>query len=572
MTEPAISIKNLLYRYRGEKEYALQEISLQIEKGSYLAVMGPTEAGKSTLASCFNGLIPHFHKGKLKGDVTVFNRNTRRYSVARMAEQVGLVFQDFESQLFSTNVELEIAFGPENFGLSRKEITRRIKQNLAYIGFESFRNRSPATLSGGQKQKLAIASVLAMNPKLMVMDEPTSDLDPFSSQEVIKIMDQLRQRDELTLIVIEHDLEEVLHADNILLIKEGRIVDYASAKELLKKVDLFEQLGIRPHGVAKYFKALGAHELPLTIEAGIKSFWENHWKLSEQKYNQIKNKENDQQKGEVLIQTINLEHCYSNNFKALKEINLEIRKGEITAIIGQNGGGKTTLVKHMNGLLMPTKGKIEINGRSTKELGIFKIGQKVGYVFQNPDHQIFAETVFDEVAFTLRLRKKNKKIIANQVEEALAAVGLSGIEGEDPHSLTKSGRQRVAVASVLAARPDVLILDEPTTGLDYSEQYTMMNMIRELNQKGSTIIFITHHMWVVAEYAHSVYVVKDGGIFLQGTPREIFAQEEKLKEANLRPPLHVSFANRLGKTLLTLDELIFCTEKGPFLGGERNLS
>jgi len=232
----------------------------------------------------------------------------------------------------------------------------------------------------------------------------------------------------------------------------------------------------------------------------------------------------------------------------------------MVAIIGQNGSGKTTLTKHFNGLLMPSSGEMLVNGKPTKEQGIFNLGQRVGYVFQNPDHQIFSEFVFDEVAFSPRLRGIPENEVKDRVDEALEAVGLAGFEKEDPFSLTKSGRQRVAVAAVLSIKPDVLILDEPTTGLDYREQCSMMDMVQSLNEHGSTTIFVTHHMWVVAKYARKVYVLKDGKVLLEGLTRDVFAQEETLSESFLRPPHFVQFSNRLGKTFLTPEEMTACLE------------
>jgi energy-coupling factor transport system ATP-binding protein len=565
MSNSAISIKELYYRYRGVKEYALQDISLEMQKGEFLVIMGPSEAGKSTLVASLNGLVPHFHKGRFAGEVVVLGQNTRHYTVAEMAEKVGVVFQDFEAQLFSTNVELEVAFGPENFGVPHEEIAQRIEENLAYVGLTVYRRRPPSTLSGGQKQKLAIASVLAMRPQVLVMDEPATDLDPISKLGIFEIADRLRQRDDLTLVVVEHETEEVLHAHRILLLNEGQIVALKPAQELLREVSLMEEMGVMPLGVPKFFSQMGARELPLTPEEGLEVFKKNNWQISEQTYGELVacDTAHYPHLGEVLIRAKGLEHTYATGVQALKGVDLEIRRGEIVAIIGQNGSGKTTLVKHFNGLLMPTKGVMEVGGRSTLEQGVFVIGQTVGYVFQNPDHQIFSETVFDEVAFSLRLRNLPEAEVIERVKEALEAVGLAGYEMEDPFSLTKSGRQRVAVASVLAARPEVLILDEPTTGLDYTEQRGMMNLIKQLNQNGSTIIFITHHMWVVAEYAQRVYVINDGRIFLQGTTREVFGHEVELRQAHLRPPHLVSLSNMIGHTLLTVDEFCRCTQKGP---------
>ncbi len=563
MSENTIQIKDLKYRYRGEKEIALNGISLEIPKGEFLVIMGASEAGKSTLAACFNGLIPHYMKGKMKGEVIIQGINTQESSVPVLAEKVGIVFQDFEAQLFSTNVELEIAFGPENFAVDREEIGKRIEENLAYVGLEEFRNRPPFTLSGGQKQKLAIASVLAMKPSILVMDEPTTDLDPISKQGIFDITNQLRKRDDITLIVVEHETEEALYADRIALIKDGELVQVGTVQEILKQVDLLAELGIMPLGIPRFFKEMGQKDLPLTPEEGIKSFKQSGWKISEKKYSELLEKEKIENKKNTksIIKCRNLEHTYPNGVKALDGIDLDIYEGDMVAIVGQNGCGKTTLSKHLNALLLPTVGDVTVNDLDTKDQGVFKIGQKIGFVFQNPDHQIFSEVVYDEIAFGPRLRGVSEEEVDKRVTDALEAVGLTGFEKEDPFSLTKSGRQRVAVASVLAVQPDVLILDEPTTGLDYKEQRSMMDMVKQLNENGSTIIFVTHHMWVVAEYAHKVFVIKDGQILIKGSTREIFAQEETLKNSFLRPPHFVQFSNLLGKTFLTPDEMISCIER-----------
>lgn len=564
MSEPVISIKNLSYRYRGQKERALEDISLDISQGDFLVVMGPSEAGKSTLAATINGLVPHFFRGKFEGQVDVYGKNTQDHTVAVMAEEVGMVFQDFEAQLFSTNVELEVAFGPENFAVARDEIERRIEKNLHLVGLEEYRNRPPSTLSGGQKQKLAIASVLAMQPKILVMDEPTTDLDPISKLGVFNIADQLRQRDDMTLIVVEHETEEALKARHILLLNKGKVIRYGPGHEVLRDVDLLESNGVRPLDIVKYFHQMGETDLPMAPEDGLSRFHAKGWRISDAKHAKLvaKDKARAQQYGDIIIRCQGLKHSYSGKVEALRGVDLEIHRGEMIAIVGQNGSGKTTLVKHFNGLLMPTEGSIEVDGKPANEQGVFVLGKKVGYVFQNPDHQIFSETVFDEVAFSPRLRKMSDEEVKQRVEEALEAVGLSGFESKDPFSLTKSGRQRVAVASVLAAKPEVLILDEPTTGLDYAEQRSMMELVRHLNEKGSTIIFVTHHMWVVSEYAHNVVVLNDGQVILRGTTREVFSHEEMLRVAFLRPPHIVSFSNMLGKTMLTAEEAASCTEGG----------
>ncbi len=562
MKETVVSIKNLSYRYRGTKKNAIEDINLDLQRGEFLVLMGPSEAGKSTLAVCINGLIPHFHKGKLEGNVVVNGKNTREHTVSQMAEDVGLVFQDFEAQLFSTNVELEVAFGPENFATEREEIGKRINENLEYVKLAEFRNRPPSTLSGGQKQKLAIASVLALMPKVLVMDEPTTDLDPISKMGIFDITNRLRQRSDLTLLVVEHETEEVLHASRIALLEDGHLVKVGPAREVLQDVELYEKLGLMPLGIPRFFKSMGETRLPLTPDEAEPAFKKTGWKISSEKYEEMvaaeKREQQAQASKEALICCRDLEFDYPSGVKALRGISLDIYPGDMVAIVGQNGSGKTTLAKQFNGLLLPSRGSITVDGKTTKEQGIFRLGQRVGYVFQNPDHQIFSETVFEEVSFGPRLRGVGEAELKDRVREALAAVGLEGAEDQDPFSMTKSGRQRVAVAAILAVRPEVLILDEPTTGLDYREQRSMMEMVKRLNESGSTIIFITHHMWVVAEYAKKVFVMKDGLLFLEGTTREVFFHEKELLEASLRPPHFIQFTNRLGKTMLRVEELRNC--------------
>lgn len=562
--ELAIEIQDLSYRYRGQKKLALQNVNLQVQRGDFVVIMGPSEAGKSTLSECLNGLVPHFFRGRFQGEVHVLGMSTREHTVAEMAEHVGLVFQDFESQLFSTNVALEVAFGPENFSVPWEEMNERVHRSLKLVGLDGMEGRTPASLSGGQKQKLAIASVLAMEPKILCMDEPTTDLDPISKLGIFAIADELRRTRAITLIIVEHETEEALKAERIVLMKGGVVLRDGPAHEILRQVELMEGIGVQPLQVPQFFHSLGVADLPLTIEEGLEWFRGQRWQVDEVAFETLRRRDDERRRsyGDVLIQVEGLSYSYPGHVEALRDVDLEIRRGEFLAIVGQNGSGKTTLVKHFNGLLVPTEGSVVVNGQDTRTQGVYKLGQQVAHVFQNPDHQIFSDTVFNEVAFSPRIRGCSEEETQQRVKEALEAVGLVGLEEEDPFSLTKGGRQRVAVASVLSARPEVIILDEPTTGLDYAEQRSMMELVTRLNQQGHTIIFVTHSMWVVAEYAHRVIVLKDGGILLQGSARQVFAQEAKLRETFLQPPQIVSFSNQLGRTLLSVPEMIQCTRTG----------
>lgn len=561
----AVSVKDCTFTYRGEDEVpALRSLNLEVERGEFLVIMGPSGAGKSTLANSLNGLIPHFIRGKCQGSVTVNGLSVRKESVSRMAREVGLVFQDFESQLFSTNARLEVAFGPENFCFPRGEIQKSIEKALATVNLSGFEKRHPATLSGGQKQRLAIGSVLATHPSILCMDEPTTDLDPMGKAEVFNIARGLREQGNLTLIIIEHETEEALFADRLILMKEGSLLAEGKPGDLLRDSELVARTGIRPLQVPQYFSSLfpaSQNSLPLTPEEGEKFFRSKGLSLDETRYQELLDGDRRRESGygETVIEVENLGHVYPNGGSALEGVSFSVRKGEFVAILGHNGSGKTTLVKHLNGLLQPTSGRVLIRGRDTREHTVFELGQDVGYVFQNPDHQIFADNVFDEVAFSPRLRGCPDDEVRERVRQALESVGLEDYEERDPFTLSKGERQRVAVASVLSARPGIIILDEPTTGLDYSEQKRMMQLVRRLNEKGETVIMITHTLWVVASYAHRILAMRDGKVLMDGPTREVMAREDELAESQLIAPHIVSLSNRLGHTALSVEELLSCT-------------
>jgi energy-coupling factor transporter ATP-binding protein EcfA2 len=563
--EPEVSVKGLTYRYRGQQKPALNGVDLEVAEGEFVVIMGPSGAGKSTLCVSLNGLIPHFFRGKMEGEVRVGGRSTREGHVGEFAQEVGLVFQDFEAQLFSTNVALEVAFGPENFKVERTEMIERVERVLGQVRLEGFEKRTPATLSGGQKQRLAIASVLAIEPRILCLDEPTTDLDPEGKLGIFEIAEDLKDRDDVTLIVVEHEIEETLDADRIIVLREGEIVADRPAREVLRDVELLQESSVMPLQVTRFFHEMGLWQgqLPLTPQEGLAEFRQRGWRVNPDRHKRLvqADAKREEDYGEPIIQVEGLTHRYPNGLVALEGVDLTVRKGEFLAVLGQNGSGKTTLVKHFNGLLEPTEGTVRVGEEETSEQGLRQLGQSVGYVFQNPDHQIFSDTVADEVAFGPRIRGLEDGEIRERVEEALAAVGLEGRGGEDPFGLTKGERQRVAVASVLSVRPEVLILDEPTTGLDYAEQRSMMDLVKGLNESGSTIIVVTHTMWVVAEYAHNAAVVRDGRISLQGTVREVFAEEDELHDAALRPPHIVSLGNSLGFPVLSVEELAEVTEE-----------
>lgn len=550
----ALSIDNLSFTYAGREKPALKTISARIEEGSFVCLMGHGGAGKSSLCYTFNALIPKFFRGEYSGRVLVKGKEASAQSVARLSHQVGLSLQDFEAQLFSTNVELEMAFGPENHGLPVPEIEKRIGHYLRVVGLELFRHRQPATLSGGQKQRLAIGSVLAMEPDILVMDEPTTDLDPKGAEEVLALAQSLRQEGR-TLVLVAPEPEMVVKADQVWLMRDGQLMAQGPPGEILNDLSRLTACGIKPPALIALFQALDWPGRPLTLSQAMVLI-EQHG-LARQKSPAPSSLSSAGNRGTGFLSTENLEYVYPlQETRALQGINLNIDQGEFVALLGQNGSGKTTLAKHFNGLLKPSSGRVLVQGKPTQAYSHRDLAQKVGYIFQNPDHQIFARTVEEEVGFGLKVLGLVPDIIRQRVAAALEVVELFGYEKQIPFTLTKGERQRVAVASVLAVQPQVIILDEPTTGLDYKHQRRMMDLLRELNQKGHTIIIITHSMWVAAEYAARTIVLKEGAVILDGPTRGVFADESALAGASLSPPPLVQLSNRLGLDGLTLEQMV----------------
>jgi len=550
----AISIEDLTFTYQGSDRPALLNIQGQIEDGTFVVVMGHGGAGKSTLCCSLNALVPKFFRGKYQGRVLVKGQEVARHRVAEMSRIVGLVLQDFEAQLFSTNVELEMAFGPENHCLPRQEIERRIQRYLTFVGLEKLRHREPASLSGGQKQRLAIGSVLALEPKVLVMDEPTTDLDPLGREEVLSVAKSIRDEGRL-LLIVDHDPETAVTADQVWLMRDGQVVSQGPPSEILVDALMMESCGIKTLPMVELFHSMNWPGNPLTVETAIELIQKH--RLTQRCERKVKTISSANTIRVSILKAEELRYIYPTYYvEALQGIDLSIQEGEFIAILGQNGSGKTTLAKHFNGLLKPTSGRMLVQNKPTNEYSHRVLSRLVGYVFQNPDHQIFSRTVAEEVGFGLKMQGETPKTIEKRVAEALEVVGLQGYEQKVPFALTKGERQRVAVASVLATRPQVIILDEPTTGLDYRHQRNMMEMLKRLNQYGHTIVIITHSMWVAVEYANRTIVMKDGRILSDGPTRAVFADENRLAEASLCPPSLVRLSNWLGTEALTVQEMV----------------
>jgi len=559
MITDAIFIDDLCFSYSNERRRVLNHVSYSQAEGEFVVILGRNGAGKSTFLRCINRVIPNFYKGELKGDIFLFGKRLTKERVRDLVGIVGTVFQDFEAQLFSTNVMEEMIFGLENLGLDGEEMMERIERALCYVGLKGFEGRDPATLSGGEKQRLVIASILAMEPRLILLDEPTSDLDPLGRKEVLKILYGLKQKGH-SFILADHDIEGMAEFDRIMILDEGRFEGGGTSQWIFLNPELLERRGIRPLSLSKLFKSLNIEKVATEVEVTFDCLRKLGIKPSQERYKKLIEEDKAEAYGEVLIKVEGLEFSYPGNAFSLKDINLVIREGEFIALLGHNGSGKTTLAKHFNGLLRPSKGKIYYRGENIKDKDITYLAKEIGYVFQNPDDQIFAPTVLDEVCFGLRNLGFSKSEIMHRAGEVLSIVSLEGYEHRDPFSLTKGERQRLAVASVLAVKPKVLILDEPTTGLDYLGQKKMMDLVEDLNKMGHTIIIITHSLRVAVTYAHRAILMHHGRILYDARIRDLFGKESLLREASFSLPEITRLGKKYQMTLLSEEEFLYCIE------------
>ncbi len=556
-----IHLDDVSFRYRAGKDAALREVTCHIAPGELVGLLGRSGSGRSTLAATLNGTIPHLVRGDLTGRIRIGGDEIRTKRPRDLADRIGFVFQDFEAQLFSTDVSLEVAFGPENLAVERAEIARRVERCLAIVRLSHLGHKAPAALSGGQKQRLAVASILALEPTILVLDEPTSDLDPAGRRELLDAVRALRQARDLTLLMIDPETDEMGWVDRLIVLDGGRIAMDGSPAALWGRADELDALGVKGFTLARLARRLGlAGRWPDAASAadGIRR---GGWQIVAGAAERLRATDGAFVVGEVLLEVDDLSHRYPDGTDALRGVSCTIRRGEFVAILGQNGSGKTTLVKHLNGILTPTAGEIRLAGRSLRGQSTTVLSRRVGLVFQNPDHQIFAERVWDEVAFGPRLQGLSEADVRRRVEEALDSVGLADLADMDPFVLTKGSRQRVAVASTLATTPDVIILDEPTTGLDCRELRGMMALIQRLNAAGHTIVIITHAMDVAAAYARRVILMQEGRILQDGPTREVFADEVCIGRTGLAPPPIVQVGNRLGVPALTLDEMVSCLSR-----------
>jgi energy-coupling factor transport system ATP-binding protein len=538
---PIITITDLFFRYKKGTRPVFDGLSLVVRPGERLAVLGPSEAGKSTLTLSLLGLIPRMIKGEFRGQIEVDGFLTQVCRPRQLAGRVGVLFQDFEAQLFCTRADLEVAFGPENLELPRSELQRRVEECLGFMGLAGFDHRNPGTLSGGQKQLLALAAILALEPKLLVLDEPTTDLDPLRVEELLDTLDRLGRTRDLTLVLLGEDLRLARLCSRLVILDQGTIVADGPPAMVLREVELLRALGLNPPELPALFHDLGEKTLPLTLTDAVAQAQSLGW-TDRLAPGSLADEVNQQAPAPELLALRRVTFAYPGQLPVIQDFSLSFQKGEITAILGPNGSGKTTVLKLLRGLLIPRTG--ELWQQPDEKF-------RVGYVFQNPDYQLFAEEVWEEVAFGVRTLGLPPSEVEQRVETALTRVHLLDRARDDPFSLTKGQRQRLAVAGVLALAPQVIILDEPTTGLDHREQRDLLDLIRELHTQGHTVIMVTHSMWAAATYARRLVVLLAGRVLLDGPTRQVLAATDLLARARLVPPAVVQLSQALGFLALT---------------------
>lgn len=576
-----IEVKDLKYRYPGTTQLALDGVSFTVEKGEFIGIAGENGAGKSSLSQALLGLIPQFYKGAYGGSVTVCGMDARSTPVSELCRHVGLVFQNPFNQLSGAKdtVYDEVGYGLQNLGFPPAEIRTRVESVLRCFGIWEYRERNPFDLSGGQLQRVAICSVLAMKPDVLILDEPTSQLDPEGSEEVFHTVDELTKMG-ITIIMIEQKIEKLAgYCDRVLLMHQGRVVDYDTPRRIFSREDLYD-LGVNPPAYTRFaranalvfedgtlpvthaetlerVKASGADRATLiaslrTMTAGVQMKNATPQPVAAQPARagvdaaaadasaSTSSDHASEATGaaDATFQVKDLRFSYVKGREVLHGLNLALDHRP-TAIIGQNGAGKTTLVRVLKGLLKPDSGEIRYQGENLETKTVAELASRVGYVFQNPDDQIFKYKVLEEVMFgPLNIGMSPQEAEAS-AHEALRMVGLDEKAGENPYDLELSDRKMVAIASVLAMNTDVIILDEPTIAQSWNGREKIREIMQAKAAEGKLVIAILHDMDFVANSFARVIAMAHGEILADGAPAEVFRNHPVLEKAALAaPPLY----------------------------------
>ncbi len=521
MSASPLVIQNLSFRYHSRPDYALKDVSLELQPGEMLLVAGASGCGKTTLIRCINGLIPRSYRGEFSGSVLLDGEEVRHYPLAKLAQTVGTLLQDPEKQILGAHVQSEVAFGPENLGLPPDEIRARVDEAINRMGLSYLRDRETFSLSGGEKQKVALAGVLAMKPSLLLLDEPLASLDPASAREALAIFRRLADEGR-TILLVEHRVEDALAArpDRVLYLKDGR-VEYLGAPAGLADAADWREVKLPTSQVIRRVRAGQARVEALPPAQPLRP---------------------PASPGQPLIAFENVSFGYGDGPEVLHHVNLKIQAGERIALLGPNGAGKSTLVKHAIGLVKPRSGRVLVEGRDTRTLSVAQVARTVGYCFQSPTHMLFAPTVKEELAFGPRNLGYTAAEINQSCAQAVKTVNLGGLEGYPPLALSFGQQKRVTIACVLAMRSKILALDEPTAGQDFGNYMAFMDSIVAMQSDESspaeafnTLLFITHDLDLAVTYASRVILLAEGRLAADGPPEEVLRDDALLDHCRIVP-------------------------------------
>ncbi|NOH02452.1 MAG: ABC transporter ATP-binding protein [Chloroflexi bacterium] len=505
-------VENLSFRYRDRTGAAIHDIAFEAQAGEILLIAGASGCGKTTLIRSINGLIPRSYKGEMNGRVLVFGEETASWKLSQISQKIGTVLQDPERQILGTKVLNEVAFGLENLSVPREEILERVDEALKFLKIFHLRERETFTLSGGEKQKVALAGVLAMRPSILLLDEPLASLDPASAQDTLDTVRFLADQG-MTVLMVEHRVEDVLriNPERVMFMSEGEI-RYLGSLSGLSKVVNYREVKLPAEQIAERAK-----QDPPAVEIKI-----------------LPGAAGNGSREAALVKFEDVAFGYESDVEVLHGIDLEIKRGDVIAVLGPNGAGKTTFVKHAIGLLKPKGGRVLVNGRDTKEASVAQIAGTLGYVFQSPSHMLFAPTVSEELAFGPRNLNHSKEQIEQEVKEALRIVNLSDKEQDPPLALSFGQQKRVSIAAILAMQSRILVMDEPTAGQDYQNYMNFMDAILGL-PSFEAILFITHDVDLAVIYANRVLIVNDGRLIADGKPQDVLRDFDRLKANRLVP-------------------------------------
>lgn len=569
-----IEVKDVTFTYSGAQRHALERVSLVVAEGEFVGVIGPSGAGKSTLAGVMSGAVPHHFAGELYGACLVDGKDTCEVTLTDVSRLVGSVLQDIDAQFVASNVRDELLFGLENFGVTHDEIPARMQRALETVGIEDLRDREIATLSGGQKQKVAIAAILALRPRVLVLDEPTAALDPVSSTLVFETLREVNRSAGITVVVIEQKVALLSkYCSRVVVLEQGKLIFDDTPRKVFSHGERLREIGVDSPRVARVSNSLAAAGLcelgepALSVDEaaalvarivgeGVRGAVvegacavpavpssPSHAAMCDSSIDGDSAASSSARTGEPVARFEGVGYSYPDGGASVRALDFEVFPGEIVGIVGQNGAGKTTLTKLLNGLLKPAEGNVVVAGLNTREVPTSRIARHVSTLFQNPDRQICKDTVLDEVAFGLLLQGVSLDEASARAKATCERFGLP--LDEAPFSLSRGQRQMVALASVVVGEPQIIVLDEPTCGLDYRECMTVMETVRDMAAAGSAVVMVCHDMEVVSDFANRLVVMANGEILGRGTCADVFANDGLMQRAFVEPPQAIALAKRL---------------------------